>query len=92
MIDGNVLAELIESRRRFKIGTRGICIICSPAIYPRGEGWTISIPRAFVVVTATDLSILDDEDYYHLTYDPNDSGTYYSIADLTKYDRITVMI
>lgn len=94
MIDGDEIRMLIEKRRPFKIGTRGICIICSPIkdIYDRPLGWTIMIPRAFVGIDATDISVLDDVDFYHFTFQTERNGPYHSLADLTQYDKVTVLL
>lgn len=93
MIDSYALARLIAERRSFKIGARGICIVCIPHIYPEKKGWSIVIPRAFVDMDVEDISILDDTDYYELTYrvDKSAYGEYHSLADLTQYDKLTVI-
>ncbi len=92
MIDGDEIRMMIEKRRPFKIGARGICIICSPLrdIDDRPL-WTIIIPRAFVSMCVNDISILDDADYYDLTYQTEPYGAYYSLADLRMYNKLTVI-
>ena len=93
MIDGDEIRQLIMKRAPFKIGARGICIICIPRIYPKKEGWFIKIPRAFVSMDVEDIDVLDDDVYYHLTYrqDKSAYGEYHSLADLTEYDKLTVI-
>lgn len=93
MIDGDEIRQLIMQRKSFKIGARGICIVCIPHIYPEKKGWSIVIPRAFVDMDVEDIDVLDDEDYYDLTYrvDKSAYGEYHSLADLTQYDKLTVI-
>ena len=93
MIDSYELARLIAERKPFKIGARGICIVCIPHVYPEKKGWSIVIPRASVHMGVEDISILDDADYYDLTYrvDKSAYGEYHSLADLTQYDKLTVI-
>ena len=68
--------------------------MCIPHIYPNKVGWTILIPRAYVDMDVEDIDVLDDTDYYHLTYrvDRSAYGEYRSLADLTQYDKLTVII
>ena len=93
MIDSYELSRLIAERRPFKIGARGICIVCIPHVYPEKKGWSIVIPRASVDMDVEDISILDDDDYYVLTFrvDKSAYGEYHSLADLTQYDKLTVI-
>lgn len=93
MIDSYEITRLIAERRAFKIGARGICIVCIPHIYPEKKGWSIVIPRAFVDMDVEDINVLDDDDYYDLTYrvDKSAYGEYHSLADLTQYDKLTVI-
>lgn len=93
MIDGDEIRQLIMTRKAFKIGARGICIICIPRIYPKKEGWLIEIPRASVSIDVEDIDVLDDDVYYHLTYrhDKSAYGEYHSLADLMEYDKLTVI-
>lgn len=89
MIDGNELAELIMGQVPFRIGTRGICIECVPNIH--SGIWVITIDRAFIELHVQDIAILDDADYFMLTFDPDGKGEYLSLADLSKYDKITLL-
>ena len=94
MIDDCEIRMLIEKRRPFIIGTRGICIKCYPlkdALRDKPQCWIITIPRAFVSIYATDISILDDADYYDLTFQTEPDGPYYSLTDLRMYDKLTVI-
>lgn len=88
MIDGDELAALIRDKIPFRIGARGICIECYPHIF---NNWLIRINRAFVEIRAADISVLDDVDYFMLTFDPDGKGEYLSLADLREYDKITVL-
>jgi len=89
MIDSDELNRYIESRKRFKIGTRGICINCIPHLH--NAGWTVSIPRAFVYLDVCEINVLDDVDFYHLCVSFDDGHSFESVADLTQYDKLTVI-
>ena len=97
MIDIDEIRTLIMQRKPFKIGARGICIMCLPHLYPhyspKEKGWSIRIPRASVAMDVEDIDVLDDTDYYLLTYrvDVSKYGPYHSFADLTEYDKLTVI-
>ena len=88
MIDGYELEQLIKDKQTFRIGTRGICIECCPNIH---SGWVITIDRAFVELHVQDIAVLDDADFFMLTFDPDGKGEYWSLADLREYDKITVL-
>ena len=88
MIDGDEVAALIRDKIPFRIGARGICIECHPHIF---NNWVIRIDRAAVEIRAADIAVLDDADYFMLTFDPDGKGEYWSLADLREYDKITVL-
>lgn len=87
MIDSDIIKALIVKRSSFTIGSKGICIKCIPSMIT--YRWTIQIPRASVYLEVSDISILDDENFYNLTFDIDGSGVYYSLTDLTAYDKLT---
>ena len=93
MIEYDEIKKCINHGRSFRIGARGICIECrrigirEPANYL----WRITIPRAFVSIDADDISILSDEDFYHLCFSVDAGRTHWSLADLMEYDKITVI-
>lgn len=89
MIDGYELEQLIKDKQAFRIGARGICIECCPNIH--NKIWVITIDRAFVELHVQDIAVLDDADYFMLTFDPDGKGEYLSLADLSRYDKITVL-
>ena len=87
MIDGDELMQHIRARQAVRIGTRGVCIELIPNIY--NHGWIIRIDRAFVNMDADDVNILDDVDFFLLSYSVDKGKTYFALADLTQYDKIT---
>ena len=89
MIDSNELAALIRDKIPFRIGTRGICIECCPNIH--SKIWVITIDRAFVELHVQDIAVLDDADFFMLSFDPDGKGEYLPLADLSRYDKITVL-
>ena len=90
MVDKDILEMLIKDRASFRIGSRGICIDIRPMFY-KSRRWNISIPRASVSLDVDDISILDDADFFHLTISMDDGLSYESLADLTQYDKLTVI-
>ena len=89
MIDADELAALIRDKVPFRIGTRGICIECEPNVHT--DIWVITIDRAFVELHVQDIAVLDDPDFFMLTFDPDGKGEYLSLADLRQYEKITVL-
>lgn len=89
MIDGDELMQHIRARQAVRIGARGICIELIPNDY--NGGWIIRIDRAFVNMDADDVNILDDVDFFLLSYSVDKGKTYLALADLTYYDKITPM-
>lgn len=89
MIDGDELTRLIKDKIPFRIGARGICIECCPNIH--SKIWVITIDRAFVELHVQDIAVLDDPDFFMLTFDPDGKGEYLSLADLRRYDKITLL-
>lgn len=89
MIDGDELAALIRDKVPFRIGTRGVCIECVPNVHT--DIWVITIDRAFVELHVKDIAILDDPDFFILIIDPDGKGEYLDLADLSRYDKITVL-
>ena len=93
MIDEDEIKRFINHGKSFRIGARGICIECrcisirEPADYR----WRITIPRASVSIDADDISILSDEDFYHLCFSVDAGRTHWSLADLMEYDKLTVI-
>ena len=94
MIDGDELMQHIRARQAVRIGARGICIELIPKLIPNDDyngGWIIRIDRAFVIMDADDVNILDDVDFFLLSYSVDKGKTYHALADLTYYDKITPM-
>ncbi len=89
MIDSYELEQLIRDKQAFRIGTRGICIECCPNF--NNKIWVITIDRAFVELHVQDIAVLDDPDFFMLTFDPDGKGEYLALADLSRYDKITVL-
>ena len=89
MIDADELAALIRDKIPFRIGARGICMECVPNIHT--GVWVITIDRAFVELHVQDIAILDDPDFFMLTIDPDGKGEYLGLADLSRYDKITLL-
>lgn len=85
MIDSDDIKECIKNRHMFSISSKGIKVSCIP--YLTHTGWTILIPKASISMDVTDISVLEDEDYYHLTYENDCNGVYYSLLDLSAYEK-----
>ena len=87
MIDEVSLQSLIDLKKSFRIGTRGICCNC----YATLQGWTIMIPRAFIDIQCDELSILSDEDLYYLGFSTNEGRSFVDFLNLAEYDKLTVI-
>ena len=87
MIDGTCLQSLIDLKKSFRIGTRGICCNC----YATPNGWTITIPRAFIDIQCDELSILDDVDLYYLGFSQDKGISFVDFLNLREYDKLTVI-
>jgi len=89
MIDETCLQSLIDLRKDFRIGTRGICCNC----YATSKGWTIMIPRAFIDIQCDELSILhEEEDIYYLGFSYDKGRSFVDFLNLNEYDKLTVII
>ena len=88
MIDEVCLQSLIDLKKSFRIGTRGICCNC----YATLKGWTIMIPRAFIDIQCDELSILSDEDLYYLGFSVDKGRSFIDFLDLMEYDKLTVIL
>ena len=87
MIDETNLQTLIDRKRDFRIGTRGICCNC----YATLKGWTIMIPKAFIDIQCDELSILSDEDLYYLGFSCDKGRSFVDFLNLMEYDKLTVI-
>jgi len=83
MIDREKVERLIDERKHFIIGARGIMVEC----YPKGFGWVVSIPRAFFRAEADTLSM----DSYVLVLGVEAGYVESGRIDLGCYTKVTVM-
>lgn len=88
MIDFEDLQRLINQKKSFRIGTRGIC--CDFRYIFRG--WRISVPRAFIEIDCDELDILDDEDFYVLGFSTDKGRSFVDFLNLMEYDKLTVIM
>ena len=89
MIDETCLQSLIDLKKDFRIGTRGICCNC----YATMTGWTITIPRAFIDIQCDELSILsEEEDIYYLGFSCDKGRSFVDFLNLAEYDKLTVIM
>jgi hypothetical protein len=87
MIDETSLQSLIDLKKDFRIGTRGICCNC----YATLKGWTIMIPRAFIDNQCDELSILSEPDLYYLGFSCDKGRSFVDFLNLMEYDKLTVI-
>lgn len=87
MIDEIDLQSLIDLKKDFRIGARGICCNC----YATLKGWTITIPRAFIDIQCDELSILSDADLYYLGFSCDKGASFVDFLNLAEYDKLTVI-
>ncbi|MBQ1288603.1 MAG: hypothetical protein IIY23_00410 [Erysipelotrichaceae bacterium] len=88
MIDGKYLQQLIDEKRGFRIGARGICCECW---LNKSGYWLVAIPRASFEMTVDELSVLDDPDYFHLTFSLDGGNSFESFLDLSQYEKLMVI-
>ena len=89
MINSDSITLCIRERKPFRIGARGICIECHPHVFTKR--WTVSVDRAFVYLDVDDINVLDDADSYDLCVSLDLGKSYLSFADLTQYEKLTVI-
>lgn len=51
--------RMIDERRKFRIGSRGICIDLIPHNIPHEEGWTVGVPRASYSVFVDTVDVIE---------------------------------
>ena len=88
MIDEVSLQSLIDLKKSFRIGTRGICCNCYATL---SGGWTITIPRAFIDIQCDELSILSCDDLYYLGFSDDKGKSFTDFLNLAEYDKLTVI-
>lgn len=83
MIDRDKAQRLIDERKHFTIGARGIMIEC----YPEHFGWVVSIPRAFFRAELDRIDI----DLCSLRLQVEGGYVTAGLIDLSEYTKLTVM-
>lgn len=89
MINSDSINLCIRERKSFILGQRGIAIRCDPHDY--NNGWTVSVDRASIFLDVDEISILDDVDFYHLCISFDSGYSFESFADLSFYEKLTVI-
>ena len=84
MINRDEVQRLIDGRRHFVIGTRGIAVECYPG---ENFGWTVTIPRAFFRADVDCIEI----DVCCLKLGVEAGYVTAGLIDLSGYSKLTVM-
>lgn len=61
MIDVDEINKLIEDKRSFRIGGRGICIDCR--FHFPSRTWVVDVPRASLEMHCESISVCDDVEF-----------------------------
>lgn len=83
MIDRDVAQKLIDERKHFMIGARGIAVEC----YPEHFGWIVTIPRAYFRADVDRIEI----DLCCLRLQVEGGYVTAGLIDLSGYSKLTVM-
>lgn len=88
MIDIDEINKLIEDKRSFRIGGRGICIDCR--FHFPSKTWVVDVPRAFLEMHCESISVCDDVEFTVLECHNHDDRDCTGIFDLSEYTKVTV--